>query len=65
MTTENFRHRHNPDGTFDSICPRCYMTVASMEHEAQLTEAEKEHACAPFLAVKDRQADSFVSSIGI
>jgi hypothetical protein len=40
-----FTHRHNPDGTFDSICMRCYRTVAEGRIEEQLTAEEKWHIC--------------------
>ena len=25
--TVTFHHRHNQNGTVDSICPRCYLTI--------------------------------------
>lgn len=40
-----FAHRPNPDGTFDSICRKCVVTIASRAHEAELLPAEREHAC--------------------
>ena len=40
-----FAHRENEDGTFDSICLSCYLTVASAEKEAALFESEKFHTC--------------------
>jgi hypothetical protein len=35
-----FPHRKNADGTFDSICPICFRTVASGMRESQLAELE-------------------------
>ena len=40
-----FPHRHNPDGTFDSICSRCLVTVATERLESDLQGAEGTHVC--------------------
>jgi hypothetical protein len=40
-----FPHRKNEDGSFDSICPFCYRTVASQPIEADLAEYEQRHVC--------------------
>jgi hypothetical protein len=40
-------HRINRDGTFDSICPVCYQTIAQQKHELDLIEDEKSHTCIP------------------
>lgn len=42
-----FHHRHNRNGTHDSICPGCYMTVASARGEGELARCEAEHTCDP------------------
>jgi hypothetical protein len=42
-----FAHRHNPDGTIDSICLRCYLTIASKSEEQELEDSEHHHACHP------------------
>lgn len=39
-----FPRRLNLDGTYDSICPSCYRTIASGTAEA-LTFAEEVHSC--------------------
>jgi hypothetical protein len=41
----NFPHRHNSDGSHDSICLRCFRTIASEADEARLMEAEDVHVC--------------------
>ena len=41
----NFQHRSNKDGTCDSICLRCYRTVASTRQEPWLAHEESTHAC--------------------
>lgn len=40
-----FSHRPNKDGTVDSICPYCFMTVASHAPELALQPLEDEHQC--------------------
>jgi hypothetical protein len=42
---DTFFHRANPDGSFDSICKRCFQTIASCESEALLVQAESRHSC--------------------
>lgn len=39
-----FPHRLNADGTFDSICPKCFHTVATGRPEA-IALIEKQHSC--------------------
>jgi hypothetical protein len=40
-----FRHRENLDGSWDSICLRCYATAAHSHGEGPLAEAEHGHCC--------------------
>ena len=40
-----FAHRENANGTFDSICLRCFRTVATARSESALREKEQQHAC--------------------
>jgi hypothetical protein len=40
-----FPHRQNGDGSFDSICSTCFVTVASAEKEGDLTPSELMHKC--------------------
>jgi hypothetical protein len=51
MSSESFRfaHRENANGTVDSICPCCFVTVASASSEAVLLGAEQQHICDPLL----------------
>ncbi len=46
-TEPNFVHRTNGDGTFDSICLKCFMTVATVKYQVDLKNVECEHACDP------------------
>jgi hypothetical protein len=43
----NIPHRHNKDGSFDSICTRCYATVATVAEELELVSYESKHICDP------------------
>jgi hypothetical protein len=40
-----FPHRHNPNGSFDSICPKCFATVSSKRNETELAGDETNHDC--------------------
>lgn len=42
-----FAHRANEDGTLDSICPRCFVTIANSTWEADLERVEMAHVCDP------------------
>lgn len=44
-----FAHRFNPDGTVDSICRQCFITVDSKKREADLAPSEHRHVCDPGL----------------
>jgi endogenous inhibitor of DNA gyrase (YacG/DUF329 family) len=41
-----FKRRHNADGTWDSICLRCYRTVANAQDPAWLPLLQGNHTCA-------------------
>lgn len=43
----SFPHRINSDGTIDSICDRCFMTVGTSTTESELPVHEAAHACEP------------------
>jgi hypothetical protein len=42
-----FRRRHNEDGTWDSICLRCYRTAASARDATWLQLLQSTHTCDP------------------
>lgn len=42
-----FVHRENRDGVFDSICTKCFATVASSVWEVGLDKEEQQHICDP------------------
>jgi hypothetical protein len=45
LTPSPFVLRRNADGSFDSICLNCYMTVAKAKNEGELRETEMFHYC--------------------
>jgi hypothetical protein len=57
----SFAHRLNRDSTVDSICTRCYQTIASHKNASVLESAEIAHECDPsgeFNRVPFRGSDS-------
>jgi hypothetical protein len=45
----HFMHRENLNGTTDSICCTCFVTVATARNEFELAEPERGHVCDPVL----------------
>jgi hypothetical protein len=41
-----YPHRRNKDGSYDSICLNCLLTVASGKSEAELIKLDTQHVCA-------------------
>jgi hypothetical protein len=61
-----FRHRRNPNGTWDSICLGCYTTAgAATDSEQGLHEIEKVHKCD--LSIRDhaRRLGELLQSEGL
>jgi hypothetical protein len=44
---DHYAHRRNYDGTLDSICKLCYLTVARAYRELDLNQLELRHVCQP------------------
>jgi hypothetical protein len=42
---KRFPHRQNRDGSYDSICPRCFRTISNRMTEAELARDEFRHIC--------------------
>ena len=42
-----YSHRFKPDGTIESICHRCFMTIGIVTREADLEMVEHKHICNP------------------
>jgi len=47
-TSNPFAHRTNADGTIDSICKKCFLTVGTAEESEALKVLEAAHACDPW-----------------
>lgn len=58
----SFAHRLNDDGTFDSICPRCFATVAVKRNETELDSEERRHVCNPRVAERYRELSEAVAA---
>lgn len=43
--SHHFHHRQNDNGTHDSICLMCYLTVATACEESHLAPHENMHVC--------------------
>lgn len=50
-----FAHRHNRNGTIDSICKSCFATVATSNWEFDLEQKEITHVCDPVALEKYQQ----------
>jgi hypothetical protein len=45
MIEPKFPHRQNQDGSWDSICPLCFVNSASAAREEDLAALEERHIC--------------------
>jgi hypothetical protein len=63
METSNFPHRHNSDGTVDSICVKCFSTIATDRDETALREFEQHHVCDPNRLSEETLACAGLASI--
>ena len=45
-----YAHRHNRDGSIDSICKTCFATVAQVQDEVTLTQHERTHCCPSWIS---------------
>ena len=45
MESSKFAHRPQADGMVDSICLRCYLTIAVTMNESDREAQEAEHVC--------------------
>jgi hypothetical protein len=44
-SANGFPLRANADGTFDSICPRCFQTAVRHSGQGEIEKEEKLHLC--------------------
>ena len=42
---KKYSHRVNLDGSWDSICTRCFLTIAHSKIEPELAALEVTHSC--------------------
>jgi hypothetical protein len=49
LNRAGFARRSNADGTRDSICKKCFATIATSREESELAQAEQTHACDPYV----------------
>ena len=54
MSRIAFYHRRNHDGTWDSICMKCFLTVTNAPKEEDLESSEECHDCAELMEAKRR-----------
>lgn len=47
MLDSAYSHRFRPDGSIESICYRCLMTIGTVTREADLEFLERNHVCNP------------------
>lgn len=47
--TIKFIHRINEDGSIDSICRDCFVTIATARSRTALELEERKHACEPMI----------------
>jgi hypothetical protein len=59
-SADQYAHRRNFDGTLDSICKLCYLTVARAYSEGDLSPLEIRHICQP---VERRRATRVVHRV--
>lgn len=52
MSSTEFSHRFNANGSVDSICLQCFRTVATANTESALRSTEHEHICDPLSLVQ-------------
>jgi len=42
---QKYHHRRNEDGSYNAICPGCFLTVAHARTDHELLSLEREHVC--------------------
>jgi hypothetical protein len=65
MTQPNspsFTYRFNFDGTVDSICTKCFVTVANSDSLPDIQPKERDHVCDPVLVERYAKVSRFLST---
>ena len=60
-----YAHRHNRDGSIDSICKTCFATVAQVQDEVTLTRHERTHCCPAWILAARGSLRPTVSSTAL
>ena len=55
VATPQFSHRHNSDGSWDSICHCCLLTIATRREESDLEIIEKTHDCESYFLQRQQE----------
>jgi len=45
LVSRIYPHRQNKDGSYDSICLTCFLTVSHAKTEAELAKQDMAHVC--------------------
>jgi hypothetical protein len=56
--TLQFIHRLNRDGSIDSICRDCFITVATARSQSELEQEERKHSCERFLVERYKKVQA-------
>ena len=59
----DYAHRLNSDGTFDSICLHCFLTVTTANTETELVFGEAQHSCPPDSTLHIRSVEPFLGKL--
>jgi hypothetical protein len=66
MTTfPPFARRRNKNSSMDSICTKCFLTIASAGSEEELVPHEEKHICDPYGEFSDAFYDSDMRTHGV
>ena len=64
MTTfPKFAKRRNTNSSIDSICTKCFLTIASASSEGELAAHEERHICDPFGAFSHMYGNSEMHAV--
>jgi hypothetical protein len=59
LSKAEYPRRRNRDGTWGSVCTKCYMAIGRCATEDKLAEMEKSHVCySSFLAERGGLSDT-------
>ncbi len=61
LSLPRFPRKLNVDGTWNSICVRCFQTIAANKLEVEIEEIENDHVCASS-ALSQRSVRASLSS---